>query len=91
MRVEGPGEFNFQAFLEPEIQSLSSGGHHCAASKIYWLRYNTIVLSYSGVETYEPCETMYVKLLQLCKLYLYSVKTIIFGVTCEEVKTIHAV
>ena len=55
MRVEGPGEFNFQAFLEPEIQSLSSGGHHCAGSKIYWLRYNTIVLSYSGVETYEPC------------------------------------
>ena len=47
MRVKGPVEFNFQAFTESEIKNLSSGGHHCAASKIYCLRYKTLVLSYS--------------------------------------------
>ena len=53
----------FQAFPEPKIQNLSSGAHHCAASKIYWLRYKPLVLSYSRVGTYEPRKTMFVKLL----------------------------
>ena len=56
----------------------------------YWLHYITLLLSYSGVRTYEPSKTMYAKLLQLCKLCLYSVTTIIFGVNYEEIKVIHA-
>ena len=53
----------FQAFTEPKIQNLPPGGHHGTASEIYWLRYKPLVLKYSGVRTYEPRKTMYVKLL----------------------------
>ena len=62
-RVKHPGEFKFQAFTEPKIQNLPSSGYNCAASKIYWLHYKTVIFSYSGVGTYEPCKTKYVELL----------------------------
>ena len=94
-RAKGPGEFIFQAFTEPKIQNLLSGGHHGAASEIYWLRYKPLVLIFSGVGTYGPCKTMYVKLLYMCTLLsislcLYFLNTIIFGVNYEEVKTINS-
>ena len=40
---------HFQTFREPKIKIFSN---HVAASEMYWVHYNPLVLSYSEVGTY---------------------------------------